>query len=246
MVELDNRLTSSGAKSAGDAEALRHLEQAIGSGQHWYIALLGAMGLWGSAEETYDGQAYHYLIGGEAFDWLLLAERLCRQINGLLPDMERDALVFHGRPPLNLSQAEVKGLIGSSKYGQYLNYFYGVTVEGVLLMAVKEEIHKERQLLSCLDEHETGEEAYRRVYGESGTVLLKRFHQETGYFQPRSATLAELKEFTYWLFKYRLRHCERAKVASDTRKALNYLRHQWDRKGFFGALSVGEPPAESL
>jgi len=29
--------------------------------------------------------------------------------------------------------------------------------------------------------------------------------------------------FTYWLFKYRLRQCDRAKVASDTRRGLAQL-----------------------
>jgi hypothetical protein len=33
----------------------------------------------------------------------------------------------------------------------------------------------------------------------------------------------ELKELTYWLFKHRLRQCDPARVASDTRKALAQL-----------------------
>jgi hypothetical protein len=35
-----------------------------------------------------------------------------------------------------------------------------------------------------------------------------------------------MKEFTYWRFKYRLDHCEKAKVASDTKKALHWLKSQ--------------------
>jgi hypothetical protein len=34
---------------------------------------------------------------------------------------------------------------------------------------------------------------------------------------------ADWKEFTYWLFKYRLASCDPARVASDTRKALAML-----------------------
>ncbi|GAJ03845.1 unnamed protein product, partial [marine sediment metagenome] len=30
-------------------------------------------------------------------------------------------------------------------------------------------------------------------------------------------------EFTYWLFKYRLNHCDKARVASDTKKGLEQL-----------------------
>ena len=123
MTTQNRELTSSRAATAGDAEAIQHLEQAIASGRHWYLALLEAIGLWQSAEEDYNGRTYQYLIGEEAFDWLLLAERLCATVDGFLPVAEKDALLFAGKPPLNLSAAEVEKLIGKSKYHQYLNYF---------------------------------------------------------------------------------------------------------------------------
>ena len=107
MAELDKQLTFSQLTPTGDAEAIRHMKQAIASGKHWYSALLEAIGLWVSAEETRHGRTYRYLIGGEAFDWLLLAERLCETVDGLLPKVEKDAFLFHGRPPLNLSPGEV-------------------------------------------------------------------------------------------------------------------------------------------
>ncbi len=65
----------------GNTEAIRYLEQAIIGGKHWYIALLEAIGLWTGSEETYNGRHYCYLIDGEAFDWLLLAERLCEAVD---------------------------------------------------------------------------------------------------------------------------------------------------------------------
>ncbi len=55
--------------------------------------------------------------------------------------------------------------------------------------------------------------------------------------------LTELKEFTYWLFKYRMLHCDKAKVASDTRKGLRLLQHQWAGNGFLGALVADVLPA---
>ena len=55
----------------GDAKAIRHLEQAILSGKHWYIALLEAIGLWKKAEEDYDGRHYCYLVAEEAFERIL-------------------------------------------------------------------------------------------------------------------------------------------------------------------------------
>ena len=244
MADSDNQIARAPATSASDAEAIRHLEQAILGGKHWYLALLEAMGLWTSADENYNGRTYRYLIDGEAFDWLLLAERLCEAVDGWLPDDEKKALLFQGKPPLSLSAREVRGLIGDSKYRHYLNYFYGFTVEGTLLLAVQEEVYKERQTLGRRNESETAEEAYRRIYGADKAVLLKQFRKEKGYHQRRSITLAELKEFTYWLFKYRLKNCEKARVASDTRKALQYLKRQWTKKGFSGALVAAESSAD--
>ena len=216
----DNRLPS------GDAEVIRYLEQAITSGKHWYIALLEAIGLWTTAEENRNGRSYHYLIAGEAFDWLLLAERLCETVNGLLPEGEKIALLFYDKPPLNLTTEKFKELIGSSKYHQYLNYFYGVTVEEALILAVQEEVRKERRTLGYGNEQELINEVYRRIYGATKAILLKRFRREKGYPQLRSTSLTELKEFTYWLFKYRLKQSDKVKVASDTKKALERLRRQ--------------------
>lgn len=227
MADADNRLKSSQLAPAEDAEAIRYLKQAIAGGRHWYIALLEAMGLWADAEETHDGRKYCYLIAGEAFDWLLLAERLCGTVDGLLPDDEKTALLFYGEPPLKLTPDEFKGLIGEGKYRQYLNYFYGIVVEEALFLAIQEEVRKERRIRGYNGERDTADEVYRRIYGAARTVLLRQFRQEKKHPLRRSITLTELKEFTYWLFKYRLRRCDKTRVASDTRKALEQLRRRW-------------------
>ncbi len=218
MTNLDNHLTLT-----GNARAIKHLEQAIAAGKHGYIALLEAIGLWDTTEETHHGHTNRYLVAGEAFDWLLLAERLCESVDGLLPEDEKAALLFYGEPPLNLPARKFKELIGSVKHHQYLNYFYGVTVEEALILAVQEEVRKERRASGCCKEQDTTNEVHRRIYGITKTVLLRHFRQERNYPRPRSISLTELKEFTYWLFKYRLKHCDKAKVASDTKKALDWL-----------------------
>ena len=82
-MRLINNLQSSQLTLTGDAEAIRYLEQAIISGKHWYIALLEAIGLWSAATEFHNGRTYCYLVANEAFDWLLLAERLCEAVDGL-------------------------------------------------------------------------------------------------------------------------------------------------------------------
>jgi len=224
MTDHANQSPDSQLTPAGDSEAIRHLEQAIISGKHWYIALLEAIGLWDTAEETHHGRPHRYLIAGEAFDWLVLAERLCRAVDGLLPDTEKTALLFYGEPPLNLSVEKFKELISSAKYRQYLNYFYGITVEEALILAVEEEVRKERWASGYSKEKDTTNEAYRRIYGTTKAVLLRHFRRDKGYPQLKSISLTELKEFTYWLFKHRLKQCNKARVASDTKKALDWLK----------------------
>jgi len=229
----DNALNSQTA----DIEAIHHLKQAIGTGKHWYIALLEAIGLWGSAEETYNEQHFRYLIEGEAFDWLSLAERLCLEVDGLLSEEEKSNLLFSSVPPIELSQTEFSKLIGDTKYRAYLNYLYGVVMEETLVSAVEEEIYKERRhFVICQDEY-IWQEAYHRVYGSDMITLLNQFRHEKGYHHHNSITLTEQKEFTYWLFKYRLKHCEKARIASDTKKALEWLQQQW-------ALRMEREPAE--
>jgi len=220
---MNNQSQSSQSTISSGDEAMRYLEQAIASGKHWYIALLEAVGMWTVAEEVHNGRHYCYLIAGEAFDWLLLAERLCETVDELIPEDEKNALLFHGQPPLRLAVEQFKELIGSAKYQQYLNYFYGITVEEALILAVREEVRKEKRASGYNREHDVANEAYRRIYGTTEAVLLKHFRKEKGCRHLESISLTELREFTYWLFKYRLEHCDKARIASDTNKALRQL-----------------------
>ena len=206
-----------------DNTAIRHLKQALASGKHWYIALLEAIKLWEINEETYQGQTYRYLIAREALDLILLMERICQVVNSLLPEEEKNTLLFQLKPPANMTQNRLKELIGNTKYHQYLNYFYGITVEEAIVLAVQDEVRKERRIFSPALEYDTNE-AYRRIYNASKAILLKHFRKEKGYSQLKSINLTELKEFTYWLFKYRLGKCDPAKVASDTKKGLEQLK----------------------
>ncbi len=241
MTGLASHEKSSPLIADGDAEAIKHLEQAIGGGKHWYLALLEAIGLWAAAEEVHNGRTYIYLVDGEAFDWLLLAERLCEAVDSLLPDDEKDALLFRGKTPLDLTAKQFKELIGASKYRQYLNYFYGITAEEALILAVREEVRKERRTSGYNEEYDydNDNEVFRRIYGATEAVLLKRFRRKKGYPQVKSISLAELKEFTYWLFKYRLENCDKARVASDTRKALEQLNIIGYPGGLAGAKLPG-------
>ncbi len=94
-----------------DIKAIAHLKQAIADGSDWYLALLQAIGFWKSPEEDYEGRHYRYLIDGEAFDWLLLAERLCDEVREFIPEEELIDLIFFDKPPSELTKEEFKKLL---------------------------------------------------------------------------------------------------------------------------------------
>lgn len=205
--------------------AVAHLRSEIAAGKFWFFALLEAIGLWEVPAEVYNGRTYCYLIADEAFDWLLLAQRLCEAIDGLIPQIEKENLIIHGKPPVEISPDEFKNYIGILKYQQYLNYFYGITVEEALIQAVRDEVRKERHAFGYREEEkgDYNDEVFQRVYSAGQTELLRTFRGEKGHPQQRSISLTELKEFTYWLFKYRVNRSDRARVASDTKKGLRRL-----------------------
>jgi hypothetical protein len=225
MDESTQTLNDQGPPPVSNADmAIRHFRAELAAGKHWYLALLEAMGMWTDETEVLEERSYQYLIEGEAFDWLLLAERLCDTAEGLLPDQARNDLLFHGKPPLPLSADLYKNLMGEAKYRKYLNFFYGVTVEEALVQAVREEVRKERRSNFWNNNINEEEEVFSRVYDESYSALLKQFRKEKHYHLLSNSNLTEMKQFTYWCFKFRLKVCEKARVASDTQKGLMWLK----------------------
>jgi hypothetical protein len=208
-----------------EEEAIRHLKDSIAEGKHWYLALLEAVNQWQTPEEKVGKRKYKYIIGGDAFDWLLLAERLCRAVDEMIPEEEKHSLLFNGEPPIEIETEEFKRLIGEQKYQQHLNFFYGVTVEEVLLQVVEDEVRKE-QSLDYITEESIANEAYKRIYDLTQPEMLKLFKREHGYHHLHEMDMTILKEFTYWCFKYRLRTCDKARIASDTKKALAWLKEK--------------------
>ena len=216
--------------SQRDTEAIQGLRDGIAEGRNWYVALLEAVRLWSSPQEDYEGRHYQYLVDNEAFDWLVLTERLCEELDGLVSEKDRTNLLFFGIPPIELSKDQFESLIGPSKYQAHLNYFYGILVERFLLLSVTEEIRKKKTVLGLNNDNGLVDEAYQRIYGDTQSALLKQFRKERHYRQLRSIGLSELNEFTYWLFKYRIKTRDKSLVASDTKKALTKLHELLDLK----------------
>ena len=214
---------SSSRRAPGNRQALEHLKGSLRAGNSWPYALLESIALWASPEELYQRRRYRYVIDGEAFDWLLLAQRLCEEVDGLIPQEEKEALLFHGTLPEEVSPKEFRRLLGPAKHSGYLNFYYGVVVEEALLLAVEEEVRKAHLSRGFPDRDDFVDEASERLYGQPRAALVKEFIHEKGYPDNGRLTYSRYREFTYWLFKYRLKRSDPAKVASDTRKGLQQL-----------------------
>ena len=205
-------------------EALRHLLASVRSGVPWHRALLETIGLWTQPREEYQDRTYRYLIQGEAFDWLVLAERLCAELDGIMPAEEKERLLFSGQLPDAVEPQAFRDLLGINKYRAYLNYWYGVVVEEALQLSVEEDVRK-RHLARCYaDSEDLVEQAFVHLYGATRIDLLNEFRQETHLPRRRHLSLSDLKEFTYWLHKRRLKMWDPARVASDTKKGIKRLR----------------------
>ena len=232
------------SESEGAAEAVSLLRNRVTDGEDWLVALLETIARWGDSESTVNGRLYNYFIGGEAFDWLLLAERLCVEIDGLADQDEVDDLLLAGRLPSRLGEDRFRELLGGEKYRGHLNYFYGVTVEEALQVAVETEIVKRLVSNGYTDTADVSDEALLRIYRKRRDELIRGFREETGASARRRMRLGDAKEFTYWLFKLRLKVSDKARIASDTRKGLDQLARMtaaWQSRHPV-VVGVGGPP----
>ena len=205
-------------------QVIDYLKESLARGKDWVPALLEAISLWTLSEEVVGDKHYRYLLDGEAFDWLLLAERLLSEVDELINQDGKRDLLTTGDISKIVSDEQFKTILGVEKYSAYLNYWYGVVVEQAIIKSVEEEETKRIRSSGIVAPHGVTQIAYQRIYGQTQESLQALFRTDKGYpYQPYMAR-AELKEFTYWLFKFRVKHGEGARVASDTRKGIQFLR----------------------
>lgn len=207
-------------------DVIDRLRSCAGRTEPWHTALLGAIGQWSLTQEEFAGRRWRYVIGGEALDWLTLAHRLCLSIPDAVPPAELDALLFYGRLPREISSERFRQIIGPYRYTAHLNFWYGVVVEEALQLVTEDSIRKSRLARCYGDSDDVVEEAYRHLYGEARTNLVPQFLDDAGGawgFEPEALSLVAWQEFTYWLFKRRIRKWHPARVASDTRRGLERL-----------------------
>ena len=196
-------------------------------GAPWFDALLDCIHDWESPRETFDGREYVYLIEHEAFDWLLLAERICDSAApGLLPALEVESLLVDEMPPVALSEGEFQERLGTAKYWAHLNFLYGVRVEQALHLAIERVLQKERSGLSFSHARDDLDgDVFGRIYGARQPELLREFRAAGNRpdADPERIEHSEWQAFTYWLFRRRLERQDPARVASDTRQGLEML-----------------------
>ena len=218
-MDSNSTTTSSDSRLA----AVEHLNAALAEGRDWPEALLEAMALWTAPEEVRKGRTLRYFIAGEAFDWLLLAERLLDETRGVVREDEMATLLFEGRFPDRFDTKRIPELLGGEKYRGYLNYHYGVTVEEALQLACELELRKRDTSNGVRYRTAYSEQAFPLIYRKSREELLRMF-RETGAVDPEAiSSMAEHRAFTYWLFKYRWANSDKARIASDTTKGLRQL-----------------------
>lgn len=196
----------------------------------WKLLVLETVGQWPESFEEFDGQPHMYLVGGEAFDWRLLASRILRSVeNG--PD-EQAWQEWLDTPDLfgGFSEPDFMRVLGVDKSRASLSFFYGVTVEQGLIVAAREEIVKRRVASGRAPSDDRCDDVYRRLYGNDHAGLWDEFCSETGLAEttgeslnPPGHSLGQGDSFTYWLFKRRMERLDPARVASDTRKGLAQL-----------------------
>ncbi len=210
-------------RETADSQVVSYLRWQLLGGADWPDALMGAIALWTTPEEVFEGTRLVYLIASEAFDWLTLAHRLSSEARDLIPEDELEDLLFTGRFPSRVAEGEFKDILGVDKNSAYLNYFYGVEVETALQQVVEAEIEKRFYASGRQYTADHTNEAFQRIYNSTRDDLLVAYWEQSHRPYRNITTLTELKEFTYWLFKRRLNVSDKAKIASDTKKGIAAL-----------------------
>lgn len=220
-------------------QSVEALRRALERGAPWYPALLEVISRWTAPSEQIDGALNTYLIAGEAFDWLLLAQRLLDEMGDLVPVDQAEQLLVHGIAPDGSGEAEFETAIGAAKHRAHLNFQYGVVVEELLLLAVELELVKSGSL-SGAGRPAPDIEAFDHVYGKPLNELKLLYAYESGTALAERMSQSELQAFTYWLSKYRVRTGEPARVASDTKKAMAMMSRLEAGRARLGRLHAAQ------
>ena len=208
------------------ASALEDLSRRVDSdAAGWRGHIFDAISRWRLPSERVADEEYVYIVGGEAFNWRRLAERLAWHIALQLPedvedemqDWLEDADMFGG-----LEESEFRRLLGHEKWRGYLNYFYGVVLERCLFVHAGNAIGKDRVGRGRSVNDDVLDEAFFALYEAEESDLWAEFAVASGLGDHSGAarSMALEDEFTYWLFKRRIGSTYQIHVAHEVRHGL--------------------------
>ena len=178
---------------------------------------------WEVPTEVVGKRKFTYLIGGEAFDYLSLLERLTFDPKGLFEKTDVEELLFYGHLPPHNTKDVIRKYLGWKKYRAYLNYWYGVVIEQCLQYVVEIEVSKEFRAKGIVEPDDLADLAFLRLYAEEAEILWGEFCRFTKRTRKKSMSVTELEAYTYWLFKRRFEESDQSRFASDTLKGLHYF-----------------------
>ncbi len=201
----------------------------------WQTAFIETVAAWPIENDTIYGETFHYFIGGEAFNWKRLAERIATQLteenlspnlNGEIFDWIATSNVFGG-----LHEQEFRRILGVDGWRAHLNYFYGVQIEQCLIASVQSRIQKRRYSTGMPPSDDASERAYLGLYEDTEQTLYDHFLTEStdrlSYLiaesPDASRSIALDEEFTYWLFKRRIEHTNAPQIAAETQRGLDMM-----------------------
>lgn len=164
-----NQTTSEGDVETNRRQLLDHLIQQIeDEPSNWKPIFLGTVAAWPKQNEHACGQTFHYFIGGEAFNWKRLAERIATQLDeenhtevppsDLFEWLETTG-VFGGMP-----EQQLQRILGVDAWRAHLNYFYGVHIEQCLIAAVQSRVQKRRYSNGLPPSDDASDRAYLGLY----------------------------------------------------------------------------------
>ena len=115
---------------------------------NWQTEFIATIAQWPVENETVYGENFHYFIGGEAFNWKRLAERIATQLAAERCDFPKSQEIFdwieNSGTFGGLTEQEFRRILGVDGWRAHLNHFYGVHIEQCLVAAVQSRIQKRR------------------------------------------------------------------------------------------------------
>lgn len=203
--------------------------------ENWKTAFLETIAAWPIENERIFDETFHYFIGGEAFNWKRLAERIATQLDreesNTIPaekifEWIEASNVFGGIP-----EDEFRRILGIDGWRAHLNHFYGVHIEQCLIAAVQARIQKNRYASGMPPSDDASDKAYIGLYEQTEQELWEIFTTENAErlsnliaeSPEQTRTIALDEEFTYWLFKRRIEYTLAPQVAAETQRGLDMM-----------------------